>query len=299
MSEQVYVGRFAPSPSGPLHFGSLIAALGSYLQAKSQQTTRQKGRWLVRMEDIDPPREQPGAASAILHCLEAHGLHWDGQVTYQSQRSQAYHAALAQLASKGLSYYCDCTRAKIKAQGGFYNGHCRHRRLTANGCALRFLNLQPVRHFVDLRLGVQRAEQEGADFILQRKDGLFAYHLAMVVDDIAQGITDVVRGADLLQPTFSQIALYQALDAEPIRYLHLPLAATRPGYKLSKQNHAPALNNQQAAANLRAALAFLGQRVPHELQQASVAEIVRWGEQNWQLALVGKENERLISDTQD
>lgn len=286
-----YTGRFAPSPSGPLHFGSLIAAVGSYLQARKQD-----GRWLVRIEDIDPPREVAGAASAILTTLEAHGLHWDESVSYQSQHSQFYDDALTQLNHQGLSYYCRCTRAQIRNWGGHYPGACRHRTLSAQNSALRFYNRQPQTEFTDDLLGKIEIPEPIAqeDFIVRRKDGLYAYQLAVVVDDIRQGITQVVRGADLLETTVSQIALYRALGATPPAWLHLPVASIRQGFKLSKQNHAPALLNHEAMMNLHKVLVFLGMHPGAVSDYASPAALLEWAVANWSVTSLPKCREILI-----
>ena len=280
-STPAYRGRFAPSPSGPLHLGSLVAAVGSYLDAKAHA-----GKWLLRIEDIDPPREVEGAADAIMHCLDAHGLHWDEAVSYQSQHSQYYEANLAILAEKQLSYACDCTRKMIQQQGGHYQGHCRYREVSTQPCSVRFLNRQPVLAFNDLHRGKVQADPAFAteDFIIKRKDGLYAYHLAMVSDDIRQGITHVVRGADLLQPSACQLSLYQAFSARPPVYLHLPVVVTQPGLKLSKQNHAPALDNSQASSNLILVLTLLGHTPPAELTAASCDSILHWAIEHWQVA---------------
>lgn len=286
MHTQFYIGRFAPSPSGPLHFGSLVAALGSYLQAKSQG-----GRWLVRIEDIDPPREVAGAAEEILATLQAHQLNWDSEVQWQSQYSARYEAVLKQLIEAQRVYACQCTRAQIKQRGGIYNGHCRQRQLAPANNALRFKQTDPVEHFSDQLQGKVVNPYPAEDFIIKRKDGLFAYHLAMVADDIAQGITQVVRGADLLMPTFNQIALYQALGHAPPGYLHLPVAVTEPGKKLSKQNHAPAINAKKSSDNLFRALVFLGQNPPANLQTTNNQQIIEWGVANWQQQSIPKRME--------
>ena len=226
MQNADYIGRFAPSPSGELHFDSLIAALGSYLQARAQQ-----GRWLVRIEDIDPPREVPGAADAILRQLEHYGLHWDGEVLWQSQRHDAYRERLAWLKAQGLCYYCTCTRARIHSVGGVYDGHCRDLGLGAENAALRLRQTRPVLGFYD-RLRGEIATDEGLareDFIIHRRDGLFAYNLAVVVDDHFQGVTEIVRGADLIEPTVRQISLYQHFGWQPPEYIHLPLALNAEG----------------------------------------------------------------------
>lgn len=198
MTDSHYIGRFAPSPSGELHFGSLIAALGSYLQARAQ-----RGIWRVRIEDIDPPREVPGAAATILRQLEHYGLHWDGEVLWQSQRHEAYREALAWLHEQGLSYYCTCPRSRIQRLGGIYDGHCRTLCHGPENAAVRIKQQHPVMHFHDALRGDIQADPQLAseDFIIHRRDGLFAYNLAVVVDDHFQGVTEIVRGADLIEPT--------------------------------------------------------------------------------------------------
>ncbi|MGL5814528.1 MAG: tRNA glutamyl-Q(34) synthetase GluQRS [Aeromonas sp.] len=278
-----YIGRFAPSPSGPLHFGSLVAALGSFLQARSRQ-----GTWLVRIEDIDPPREMAGATPLILQTLEAHGLEWDGEVIYQSQRHARYDEIIEGLYRADHLYWCRCTRREIMAAGGFYGGHCRELGLPASGCAARLRQRQPVYHFEDAlqgRISVPAALAE-EDFIIRRRDGLYAYNLAVVVDDMDSGITEIVRGADLLEPTVRQIALYQMLGAPVPTWVHLPLAVLADGHKLSKQNHAPALDLDEVRPALWQALAFLGQNPPPELAEGTVAQMITWGIAHWQLALV-------------
>ncbi len=280
MTHTSYTGRFAPSPSGQLHFGSLLAALGSYLQAKAHN-----GQWLVRIEDLDPPREVPGAADDILRTLEAYGLCWDGEVMYQSQRHDAYRATLDQLDQAGLLYACRCTRKQIQAAGGFYPGTCQSLALPWPGNALRLHTTSPVTHFQDSHFGrIQIPEALAAeDFIVLRKDGLFAYNLAVVVDDIEQGITEVVRGADLIEPTGRQQYLYACLEQSLPGYLHLPLAVTDNGLKLSKQNHAPALPLDSPQPALFQALDFLGQQPPQALLQATTEELLQWAVANWQV----------------
>ncbi|PKG38083.1 tRNA glutamyl-Q(34) synthetase GluQRS [Psychromonas sp. Urea-02u-13] len=286
-----YIGRFAPSPSGALHFGSLVAAVGSYLQAKSQQ-----GKWLVRIEDIDPPREIAGASEDILLTLKAYGLIWDDDVIYQSQQSIHYEKVLIKLHQQKLSYACTCTRKLIKQQGGLYLGNCRDKSLTNNDNALR-INVsklaQPITHFYDhlhgdIQLDAQQADE---DFIIKRKDGLYAYNLAVSIDDINQGITEIVRGADLLPTTGKQISLYQLLGKQPPSYIHLPLAVTEPGFKLSKQNHALAIDKQKPIATLLKALSFLGHEVPESVDKRSCTTILEWAIQHWQLANVPKQTE--------
>ncbi|MGI9897049.1 tRNA glutamyl-Q(34) synthetase GluQRS [Vibrio natriegens] len=273
-----YVGRFAPSPSGPLHFGSLVAALGSYFQAKANH-----GSWLVRIEDLDPPREMPGATQAILEALQAYQLHWDGEVVYQSQRHHLYQAQIDTWLENGDAYYCQCTRKQIKQHGGFYPGTCRDKNLKEG--AIRLKMTKPIASFFDLKHGtIQIPEQlVNEDFIIKRRDGLFAYNLAVVLDDIDQGVTEVVRGADLIEPTGRQISLYQILAQPEVSYLHLPLAIDNNGNKLSKQNHATAIDIDNPKPALLKAMTFLGFDIPEEIRASDITNILRWGSENWQL----------------
>jgi len=285
MPQSDYIGRFAPSPSGELHFGSLIAALGSYLQARANN-----GIWRVRIEDIDPPREVPGAADTILHQLEHYGLTWDGDVLWQSQRHDAYREHLAWLHAQGLSYYCTCTRARIQSAGGVYDGHCRHLNHGPENAAVRLLQHSPVTHFNDRLLGEIHADKRLAneDFIIHRRDGLFAYNLAVVVDDHFQGVTEIVRGADLIEPTVRQISLYNVFGWDVPDYIHLPLALNAQGNKLSKQNHAPALPNGDPRPVLIDALRFLNQNVTSEWLDLRLDELLKTAIDNWVLSAVPK-----------
>ncbi|MDV7104445.1 tRNA glutamyl-Q(34) synthetase GluQRS [Vibrio sp. TH_r3] len=292
-----YIGRFAPSPSGPLHFGSLVAALGSYFQAKSNQ-----GTWLVRMEDLDPPREVAGAASLILRSLEAYHLYWDGEVIYQSQRHEIYQAYIDKWLNNDQAYFCECSRKQIKAQGGFYMGTCRDKQLTSSmNNAIRLRVNQPVYHFDDIRQKRITIPQALAneDFIIKRRDGLFAYNLAVVIDDIQQHVTEVVRGADLIEPTGRQISLYQLLNVPPVSYLHLPLATDPLGNKLSKQNHAKAIDLQYPKATLIKAMQFLGFSLPQEVQAANLDEILAWGCTNWSINELPNTNEIITPFSND
>jgi len=290
-SKTPYKGRFAPSPSGSLHFGSLIAALASYLQAKSQQ-----GSWQVRIDDIDPPREVAGAAQDILQTLLAYGLHWDGEVVYQSQNSAAYEKILAQLTAQNFCYTCSCTRKIIKQQGGLYLGDCRNKQLALPGNALR-INLQtqekPLSSFHDQLQGEisLNADEAGEDFIIKRRDNLYAYNLAVVVDDIQQGITEVVRGVDLLNTTGQQMSLYKLLGSPAPKYLHLPLAVTSPGQKLSKQNHALAIDKKNPIPTLLKALDFLGHGVNDHVDSSSCSKILEWAVKNWSLHKIPQHRE--------
>ena len=255
-----YRGRFAPSPTGPLHLGSLIAALASYLDARQRA-----GTWLVRMEDLDPPREEPGAADRILNGLRCHGLQWDEDVLFQSTRSATYTAALTMLDEAGHLFACDCSRAMLSADGSCIR-HCRTRQGAISGPgAIR--TMVPPDCEIQFRDGLQGPQHTAlgkvvTDFIVRRKDGLNAYQLAVVVDDAEQGITDVVRGSDLLDSTPRQIFLQQLLAKPTPRYFHLPVLTTSQGQKFSKQNLAPALDNEKATYNLRRALRFLHQHEP-------------------------------------
>ncbi len=280
-----YRGRFAPSPTGPLHFGSLIAAVGSYLEAKTRG-----GEWLLRMEDLDTPRTQPGAADAILRALEACGMGWDGSILYQSRRSETYRAALARLETLGLVYSCGCSRKEIADSGLaadgalIYPGTCRNG--LAPGKAARAMRIRvgdSMLEFEDALQGPirQNLATEAGDFVLLRADGLYAYQLAVVVDDAEQGITDIVRGADLLASAPRQIFLQRQLGLPSPRYLHLPLAVNAAGEKLSKQTLAPPLDGRDPLPALLQVLEFLGQTPPQQLRQASLPEFWDWARSNW------------------
>lgn len=267
-----YIGRFAPSPTGPLHFGSLVAALASFLDARANQ-----GRWLVRMEDLDPPREIPGAASLILEQLRQHGLNWDGEVLFQSRRHYRYKEVVDHFFRQGLAYYCNCSRQSVREMGGVYNGHCfRRSDLGPGDSAAVRIHLTDSAHnsthisYEDRLQGwqSQNLTSEVGDFIIRRRDRFFAYQLAVVVDDWDQGITHVVRGIDLMESTPRQIWLQRQLGAPEPVYSHLPVAINRIDQKLSKQHHAPSLAKLSPAENLRLALSWLGIPVPPEGQSA-------------------------------
>jgi glutamyl-Q tRNA(Asp) synthetase len=280
-----YRGRFAPSPTGGLHFGSLVAAVGSYLEAK-----RRGGEWLVRIEDLDTPREQPGAAAAILRTLDACGMGWDGEPMYQSRRSEAYGAALARLEAQGLIYACGCSRREIADSGLgldgalIYPGTCRMG--LAQGKTPRAMRVRvddtPI-EFMDALQGPIRQvlAAEVGDFVLRRADGPYAYQLAVVVDDGDQEITDVVRGADLLYSTPRQIYLQRLLGLPAPRYLHLPAAVNAVGEKLSKQTLAPPVDARDPVPALTQVMEFLGQAPPPPLGRASLAEFWRWALAHW------------------
>lgn len=283
MSTSPYIGRFAPSPSGDLHFGSLIAALGSYLHAHSLG-----GKWLVRIDDLDPPREVAGSADRILASLEQYGLEWDGEVVWQSRRHEAYRETLDWLHRQGKSYYCTCTRQRISLLGGTYDGHCRCAGHGPENAAIRLHQTQPVARFHDELQGefiadIGLAEE---DFIVRRRDGLFAYNLAVVIDDHFQGVNHIVRGADLIAPTVRQLSLYQHLGLPPPSYVHLPLACNANGDKLSKQNHAPALPTGDPRPIIVQTLIFLGQSLPESWQDLTLPLLLRWAVTHWSLEKV-------------
>lgn len=275
-----YRGRFAPSPTGPLHFGSLVTALASYLEAKSVN-----GQWLVRIEDLDPLREPPEATGEILSSLDAHGLIPDEPVRFQSHRHTAYQAAIEQLLKTGIAYPCSCSRKQLQAHQGRHPQHCRDGgRATKNQpFAVRFALSDELCQWQDLLLGRQQqlVQAEIDDPVILRKEGFFAYQLAVVVDDIDQGITDVVRGSDLLDMTAQQLQIYRALSAPPPRWLHIPVIVNEQGQKLSKQNHAPALDNRSPVENLFAALSALNQQPPQSLLRESVDNLLDWGRTHW------------------
>ena len=276
-----YVGRFAPSPTGPLHFGSLVAALAGWLDAK-----RSGGKWLLRMEDLDQPRVIPGTADAILRQLESLGLAWDGPVIYQSTRLELYRDALGKL--QPHSYPCACTRKELEDSAlaidgsRIYPGTCRAGLTPGKSPrAIRVRTHQDAIRFADRVQGEieQSVEREVGDFVLQRADGVYAYQLAVVVDDIAQGITDVVRGADLLDSTARQIHLQRLLGAATPHYLHVPVATNAADEKLSKQTRAAGAGAQEMAA----ALEFLGMKVPGDLLPK---ELLPWAASAWEPARV-------------
>ncbi|AAN53949.1 glutamyl-Q-tRNA-Asp synthetase YadB [Shewanella oneidensis MR-1] len=284
-----YVGRFAPSPSGALHFGSLVAALGSYLRARSLG-----GKWLIRIEDIDPPREVKGAADDILRTLEAYGFEWDDTVLYQSARTDAYQAKLDQLLAQDDAYFCQCSRKQIQAMGGIYDGRCHQLATPHQSGAIRLVNRAQVAEFTDNLMGKVVVDHDFAteDFIIKRSDGLYAYQLAVVLDDAHQGISEVVRGCDLIEASCRQLSLYQSLGLTAPQWLHLPLACLTPGFKLSKQNHAQAIDKQHPQASLNAALTFLGQST---VEPTSAAQMLAQAVAQFELTAVPKQREIILT----
>ena len=303
MKRSNYRGRFAPSPTGPLHFGSLVTAIASYLEAKHHH-----GIWLVRMEDLDIPRTVLGAADDILQTLDLFGLHSDEPVIYQSQRTDTYQAALQQLKESGVAYPCICTRKEIAdsathgIEGAIYPGTCRSgttsfkqtrtwRVYTNLPAPLDQEGQKKIKGKVEFDDALQshiaqNLEQEIGDFVVKRADGLFAYQLAVVIDDEFQKVTNVVRGCDLLASTPRQIHLQHLLGLPTPHYMHLPIAVNLQGEKLSKQTLAPAVSGHNAAAILIMALEFLHQNPPTELRGNSIEEILSWATTHWQSELL-------------
>lgn len=277
-----YVGRFAPSPTGPLHFGSLVAAVASYLQARSNN-----GRWLLRIENIDPPREQPGSTDTILRSLESHGLEWDGETIFQCNSRDAHLDALQRLVDAGLAYRCTCSRKDLadsprSALGIIYPGTCRDGADAGEHSVRVRTNDKPIR-FADSLQGEfeHRLETESGDFVVRRRDGLIAYQLAVVVDDQLQGVSEVVRGIDIIDSTPRQIWLQQCLGYRTPAYMHIPVMTHPDGDKLSKLTGAPAIPDSAPSENLFLTLVALKQQPPAYLRTAPHKEILEWGRQNW------------------
>ena len=285
-SSAKYRGRFAPSPSGPLHFGSLVAAMGSYLDAKSND-----GAWLLRMEDIDPPREKPGAAASILATLEMFGFEWDEPVLYQSSRIEAYAEAAGQLVADGLAYRCSCSRKEIETsgvkggEGIIYPRTCRSGYDDSREVkTLRVITDSVNIGFSDLIHSKfnQNLQQDVGDFVIRRADGLYAYQLAVVVDDAFQDITHVVRGSDLLFSTPRQVYLQQLLGLRLLKYAHLPLVMGEDGKKLSKQSMAWPVAVETPVQTLLKAAQFLGQ-IPTDDTPSNIAEFWDWAISSWSI----------------
>ena len=289
LTSRPYTGRFAPSPTGPLHAGSLFAALASYLDAKANN-----GQWLLRIEDVDTLRNVEGACETIIQSLRNHGLNWDGDIHYQADKDSYYQTGLDQLASQGQLFYCDCTRAQLRESPGPYPGFCRQKKqvtyshASAHAPASHAIRLdcgEQQYSFNDRVLGPQSFDMQTlGDCILKRRDSLFAYQLAVVMDDAAQGITHVVRGADLLESTAWQIALQQSLHLPPVDYAHLPvITLANSAQKLSKQTGAAALNDQYANKNLLRALQQLNQPLPLSPEQLATEAIITWAVEHWDI----------------
>lgn len=299
--QPVYRGRFAPSPTGPLHFGSLIAAMGSYLQAKHQH-----GKWLLRIDDIDPPRELKGAADNILKTLEGFGFEWDENILYQSSRLQDYQEAVNRLVKQQLAYPCSCSRASILKKTGqvkgeiVYPGFCRNEPLKhSSEYSIRLRINNELIRFNDVIQGKQvfNLQKQNGDFILQRRDRHFSYHLASGIDDAEQGITEVVRGADLLNCTPCQIHVQHMLNLSTPHYCHLPVAVNDAGQKLSKQSHAKPINPGNSVDLLYKSLKFLGQMPPIHLMKANQEDIWRWAKTHWRFDLIPKTSSNIVTRT--
>jgi glutamyl-Q tRNA(Asp) synthetase len=286
MSSMPIIGRFAPTPSGPLHFGSLVSALASYCQAKSQQ-----GQWLIRIEDVDTPRVVEGSADQILNHLELFGFEWDGEIIYQSDQFERYEAAVQQLLEQGNAFNCQCSRRSLRqanARSGplglIYPGTCRTGELDQINHSVRInTEFAGLIDYIDLLLGqvkINIPEQIG-DFVVRRADNIYAYHLAVVMDDELQGVNQVVRGADLLEATCLHLYLQQLLGFKPPEYLHVPLVRNDNGDKLSKQTGATALDISQVGILLVDALRVLGQPIEPGLERGSAREIVEQAAQSW------------------
>ncbi|MDB2384563.1 tRNA glutamyl-Q(34) synthetase GluQRS [Endozoicomonas sp.] len=286
MDSTSYIGRFAPSPSGPLHFGSLVAALASYLDARANS-----GIWRVRMEDLDPPREQPGAALAILKAIDTYGMEWDGDVIYQSNRYPAYQSVLYSLLQSRALYPCTCSRKTLAGLNGMYPGYCRNNTtLPDHPYALRIKCPDKNTHFVDLIQGIQKCNlSELGDFILRRKDQRYAYQLAVSVDDAFQGVTHIVRGYDLLDSTPRQLYLQAALKYPHPVYAHIPvITKIEDGDKLSKQNWAQPLPLDNPNPLLIKAMKALGLKPAETLHASSTHDILQWGIEHWDINTVPK-----------
>ncbi|QWF69942.1 tRNA glutamyl-Q(34) synthetase GluQRS [Methylomonas paludis] len=275
-----YTGRFAPSPTGPLHLGSLYTALASYLDARYHH-----GRWLLRIDDLDTPRNQPGASARIMESLLAFGLQWDGEIAYQSQHLAAYQQALNSLQYQDKLYACTCSRKDLESYPGVYPGFCRTKQLPINThYALRIKSSPQSLGFVDYLQGQIRdkLDSDHGDFIIRRKDGIIAYQLAVVIDDELQQVTHVVRGYDLLDSTVKQIFLQHQLGYATPQYRHVPVLVDRHGQKLSKQTLAQPVEHKSPGRVLWRLLGLLNQAPPANLQGADVDQILAWAVAHWQ-----------------
>lgn len=287
-----YVGRFAPSPTGDLHLGSLYTATAAYLQARACH-----GRFLVRIDDLDRPREVPGAADRILAMLEAFGFEWDGPVLRQSEHTDRYQDALRLLRAQGRLFACDCSRSRL-ANAAAYPGSCRSRSPGTIGepCAWRVrVNPAPIRLNDRLQGGFERdLTRHGGDFVVRRRDGIVAYVLGVVIDDAAQGVTEVVRGADLLESTPQQIHLQSLLSLPTPSYAHLPVLTEPDGAKLAKSRRTSHLNSLAPVDELTQVFALLGLDPPAGMSEGSLADAWTWALTRWRLSRVPKGLERAL-----
>ncbi|VAW95295.1 Glutamyl-Q tRNA(Asp) synthetase [hydrothermal vent metagenome] len=303
MTANSYTGRFAPSPTGPLHFGSLVTATASYFQAKSK-----KGKWLVRIEDIDKEREQQGASTLILNALEAHHFFWDDDIVYQSNRQEYYQDAIQKLNKLNITYRCQCSRKSIQqylekhklhnsnSALTIYPGICRNKNIhIKQSHTLRLLVHDQEITFTDTIQGKQVSHTKyHGDFILQKRDGSVTYQLAVAIDDVQQNITEVVRGFDLIDSSSKQILIQSLLNHPIPKYCHLPIIGTNDGTKLSKHNGAKPLENHLASSQLWKALSYLKQYPPLELKSANIQELHNWATQNWDINRISNKHNFLI-----
>ena len=289
----MYIGRFAPSPTGPLHFGSFLTAVASFLDARSK-----RGLWRLRIDDLDGARNRPGSVSKILRILETAGLVWDGPVLYQSQLHEEYQQALARLDKQGLLYACTCSRKFLRDQAGnaspdpVYPGFCRNlQQDRSQSHALRIRAPNTSVSFIDRLQGhySQQIAREVGDFILKRRDQVIAYQLAVVIDDATQGVNQVVRGLDLLESTPLQIYLHRLLDLRLPEYCHVPIVVDRKGQKLSKQSRADAVEEANLARVIRRVLEMLNHPPPPGLASVPAHAILEWGIENWNLEKLSKQ----------
>ena len=279
----MYIGRFAPSPTGALHLGSLLTALASWCDARAAN-----GKWLLRIEDVDTTRVQQGAVEHIVAALTHYGLTWDDEIVYQSQRTHLYQQALNTLQHQHAIFWCTCSRSQLaQTKSAIYNGHCRvHQHYRSQAAARLIVPCGTTINFDDGVFSTQHEDisQTVGDFVVFRRDGLFAYQLAVVVDDALQGITHIIRGADLLDNTTRQIYLQQTLGYNTPHYAHIPLIVTAQGEKLSKQTGATALKFDNPSPILWQLLRLLGQNPPNALQSNSKEDILTWAVNNWRLS---------------
>jgi len=285
-------GRFAPSPTGPLHIGSLVTAIASYLEARKRQTS-----WFLRIDDLDSPRSAIGATDQILRDLDAHGLHWDGSIQYQSSQLEAYQLAISKLEEAGLIFYCGCSRKDTRGHN-YYPGTCRDNKIFRIGYAIRIQTNNVNIEFSDGIRGPCKHSLEslGGDFILRRRDGLISYHLATAIDDGNSKIDHVIRGSDLLNETSKQRYLMELLNLTPPEYAHIPIIADRHGVKLSKRSGAKPVNAVDAVNNWLTASRFLGLSPPLEAHKWGLQEVIHWAKENWKLNSVPKESSLIMDN---
>lgn len=294
MPEHPTIGRFAPSSTGPLHFGSLVCAFTSFLMAK-----RNNGQWLLRIEDIDLERCDSIHAQSILHSLENHGLYWDTEVVYQTNRQDIYEQYLQRLNQSGFLYGCACSRKQIKARSEYYDQYCRYRQLPLTSHVVRFINDGSISAFADELAGEVSIDSHLCveDPVLRRADGTIAYHLAAIADDIEQGVTQVVRGMDLLDVTPLHMQIYKSLSHSVPSYAHMPVAVHALGKKFAKQSYSPAIDHAHAAENLLTCLEFMGVAVNDLPDSNNVNEIITWSINEWQPAFMPMKSEIIVSES--